>query len=118
MAREHTASGREREQPLNDSTRIQISVRGIRRAYKGSSRPERSRPSATEFAAYEREAVLGTGTFEDLRVRSGTLFGGTKRLDTVIDTWSQRLVRVFELVDLGQDRATPHHADTRSRGFS
>lgn len=36
------------------------------------------------------------------------LVGGTKRLDTVIDTWRQRLGKVFELADVGHERATPH----------
>jgi integrase len=36
------------------------------------------------------------------------LIGGTKRLDTVIDTWRQRLGKVFELADVGTERATPH----------
>ena len=36
------------------------------------------------------------------------LVGGTKRLDTVIDTWRQRLRKVFELADVGDERATPH----------
>lgn len=36
------------------------------------------------------------------------LIGGTKRLDTVIDAWRQRLGKVFELADVGGERATPH----------
>jgi integrase len=36
------------------------------------------------------------------------LIGGTKRLDTVIDTWRRRLGSVFELADVGDERATPH----------
>jgi integrase len=36
------------------------------------------------------------------------LIGGTKRLDTVIDTWRRRLGNVFELADVGDERATPH----------
>jgi integrase len=36
------------------------------------------------------------------------LIGGTKRLDTVIDTWRRRLGKVFELADVGDERATPH----------
>jgi len=36
------------------------------------------------------------------------MIGGTKRLDTVIDTWRQRLAKVFDLVDLGKEPATPH----------
>jgi integrase len=36
------------------------------------------------------------------------LIGGTKRLDTVIDAWRQRLGKVFELTDVGDERATPH----------
>lgn len=36
------------------------------------------------------------------------LIGGTKKLDTVIDTWRQRLRKVFELADVGDERATPH----------
>jgi integrase len=36
------------------------------------------------------------------------LIGGTKRLDTVIDTWRQRLGKVFELADVSDERATPH----------
>lgn len=36
------------------------------------------------------------------------LIGGSKRLDTVIDTWRQRLGKVFELADVGDERATPH----------
>jgi integrase len=36
------------------------------------------------------------------------MIGGTKRLDTVIDTWRQRLARVFELADIGTEKATPH----------
>jgi integrase len=36
------------------------------------------------------------------------LIGGTKRLDTVIDAWRQRLAKAFELADVGTERATPH----------
>ena len=36
------------------------------------------------------------------------LIGRTKRLDTVIDTWRERLQKVFELADVGTERATPH----------
>jgi integrase len=36
------------------------------------------------------------------------MIGGTKRLDTVIDTWRQRLAKVFELADIGTEKATPH----------
>ena len=36
------------------------------------------------------------------------LIGGTQRLDTVIDAWRQRLGRVFELADVGDEPATPH----------
>ena len=36
------------------------------------------------------------------------MIGGTRLLDTVIDTWRQRLAGVFELVDVGTERATPH----------
>ncbi len=36
------------------------------------------------------------------------LIGGTKRLDTVIDAWRQRLGKVFELAEVGDERATPH----------
>jgi integrase len=36
------------------------------------------------------------------------MIGGTKRLDTVIDTWRQRLAGVFELADVGRERPTPH----------
>jgi integrase len=36
------------------------------------------------------------------------LVGGSKRLDTVIDTWRQRLGKVFEQADVGDERATPH----------
>ena len=36
------------------------------------------------------------------------LIGGTKRLDTVIDAWRQRLGKVFELADVSDERATPH----------
>jgi len=36
------------------------------------------------------------------------LIGGTKRLDTVIDTWRQWLGKVFQLADVGVERATPH----------
>jgi integrase len=36
------------------------------------------------------------------------MVGGTKRLDTVIDTWRQRLAGVFELADVGRERPTPH----------
>lgn len=36
------------------------------------------------------------------------LIGGTKRLDTVIDTWRQQLAKVFELAEVGEDRPTPH----------
>jgi len=36
------------------------------------------------------------------------LIGGTKRLDTAIDTWRRRLGKVFELADVGDERATPH----------
>jgi integrase len=40
--------------------------------------------------------------------RQPFMIGGTKRLDTVIDTWRQRLHKVFELADVGAERATPH----------
>jgi integrase len=43
--------------------------------------------------------------------RCGTkpfLIGGTKRLDTVIDTWRQRIAKAFELADIGKTKATPH----------
>jgi integrase len=40
--------------------------------------------------------------------RQPFLIGGTKRLDTVIDAWRQRLGKVFELADVGDERATPH----------
>jgi integrase len=36
------------------------------------------------------------------------LIGGTKRLDTVIDAWRQRLGKVFDMADVGDERATPH----------
>jgi integrase len=36
------------------------------------------------------------------------MIGGTKRLDTVIDTWRQRLAKVFELADIGTEKGTPH----------
>jgi integrase len=36
------------------------------------------------------------------------MIGGPKRLDSVIDTWRQRLGSVFELADVGRERATPH----------
>jgi integrase len=36
------------------------------------------------------------------------MIGGTKRLDTVIDTWRQRLAKVFEAADVGKEPATPH----------
>jgi integrase len=36
------------------------------------------------------------------------LIGGTKRLDTVIDTWRQRIAKVFERADIGVTKATPH----------
>ena len=36
------------------------------------------------------------------------MVGGTKRQDTVIDTWRQRLAKVFELADIGTEKATPH----------
>ena len=47
----------------------------------------------------ERAKEYGTRPF---------LIGGTKRLDTVIDTWRRRLGKVFELADVGDERATPH----------
>jgi integrase len=40
--------------------------------------------------------------------RQPFMVGGTKRLDTVIDTWRERLRKVFELADIGDERATPH----------
>jgi integrase len=40
--------------------------------------------------------------------RTPFLIGGTKRLDTVIDTWRQRLAKVFQLADIGEAKATPH----------
>lgn len=40
--------------------------------------------------------------------RQPFLIGGTKRLDTVIDTWRRRLGKVFEFADVGDERATPH----------
>jgi integrase len=36
------------------------------------------------------------------------MVGGSKRLDTVIDVWRQRLAKVFERADIGTERATPH----------
>ena len=36
------------------------------------------------------------------------MVGGSKRLDTVIDVWRQRLAKVFELADIGTEKATPH----------
>jgi integrase len=36
------------------------------------------------------------------------LIGGSKRLDTVIDTWRTRIAKVFEFADIGPGRATPH----------
>jgi integrase len=36
------------------------------------------------------------------------MIGGTQRLDTVIDTWRQRVAKLFELADVGPERATPH----------
>lgn len=36
------------------------------------------------------------------------LIGGTERLDSVIDKWRERLGKVFELADVGTERATPH----------
>jgi integrase len=40
--------------------------------------------------------------------RQPFMIGGTKRLNTVIDTWRQRLQKVFELADCGAEPATPH----------
>ena len=49
-----------------------------------------------------------------LKIRAKTygkkpfMIGGTKRLDTVIDTWRQRLAKIFDLADVGKEPATPH----------
>jgi integrase len=44
------------------------------------------------------------------------MIGGSKRLDTVIDIWRERLNRVFELADVGDEPATPHRfRDTFAR---
>jgi integrase len=40
--------------------------------------------------------------------RQPFMIGDTKRLDTVTDTWRQRLAKVFELADIGTEKATPH----------
>jgi integrase len=34
--------------------------------------------------------------------------GNSKRLDTMIDTWRERLTKVFKLADFGSEAATPH----------
>ena len=36
------------------------------------------------------------------------MIGGSKRLDSVIDNWRERLHKVFELAEVGDERATPH----------
>ena len=36
------------------------------------------------------------------------MIGGSKRLDTVIDNWRQRLHKVFELAEVGDVKGTPH----------
>jgi integrase len=36
------------------------------------------------------------------------LISTTARLDSVIDIWRQRLAHVFAMVDVGEERATPH----------
>jgi integrase len=36
------------------------------------------------------------------------MVGNSTRLDTVIDTWRQRLANVFELADTGVEKPTPH----------
>jgi integrase len=36
------------------------------------------------------------------------MVSGSKRLDGMTDIWRQRLAKVFELADIGTDRATPH----------
>lgn len=41
------------------------------------------------------------------------LTGRSRRLETVTDTWRQRLAKVFALADVGKDPATPHAFVTR-----
>ena len=40
--------------------------------------------------------------------RKPFLIGNAKHLDSVIQTWREQLERVFEMADVGEERATPH----------
>lgn len=40
--------------------------------------------------------------------RKPFLIGSAKNLDSVIEAWRQQLDKVFELADVGEERATPH----------